>query len=83
MRYVHIPISAKNIREEQINQFQEKLRQFPAPVFVHCATGKRSGAFAMMNAGVEQGMTGEETLRRAEQMGFECDTPQLSECVKN
>lgn len=83
MRYVHIPVSTKNIREEQIDQFREKLGQFPAPVFVHCATGKRSGAFAMMHAAVEKDMTGEETLRRAEQMGFECDTPELRELVKN
>ncbi len=35
----------------------------------------------MMHQAVERGMTGEETLKKAEQMGFECDVPALKEFV--
>ena len=31
---------------------------------------------------VEQGMTGEQTLQKAKEMGFECDQPQLEQFVR-
>lgn len=81
MEYVHIPVSMQGMGPELVDQFREKLKQVPAPVFVHCHKGKRAGAFAMMHQAVESGMTGEETLKQAEQMGFECDVPALKEFV--
>ena len=81
MKYLHIPVSGKDMKAEQVDRFRRELGLLPGPVFVHCHKGKRAGAFAMMHTAVEAGMTGEETLQRAEQMGFECDTPQLKEFV--
>ncbi len=37
----------------------------------------------MMHQAVEQGMTGEQTLKQAEEMGFECEQEELREFVKN
>lgn len=81
MRYVHIPASMKAMGAELVDQFRDKLKEVPGPVFVHCHKGKRAGAFAMMHRAVETGMTGEETLKQAVQMGFECDVPALKEFV--
>jgi uncharacterized protein (TIGR01244 family) len=81
MEYVHIPVSTKEMKAEQVDQFRRELGRLPGPVFVHCHKGKRAGAFAMMHTAVEADMTGEQTLQRAEQMGFECDTPELKEFV--
>ena len=36
----------------------------------------------MMDLAVKQGMSGEQTLQKAEEMGFECDKPELIEFVK-
>ena len=36
-----------------------------------------------MHMAVEQGMTGEQTLQKAEEMGFECDQPELEQFVKD
>jgi uncharacterized protein (TIGR01244 family) len=81
MQYVHIPVSMKGMGPQLVDQFRAKLNEVPGPVFVHCHRGKRAGAFAMMHAAVERGMTGEQTLKQAEQMGFECDVPALKEFV--
>jgi uncharacterized protein (TIGR01244 family) len=82
MQYVHYPVKSEELSTEMVDGFREQLAGLPRPVFAHCASGKRSGAFLMMHIAVETGMTGEETIRKAEEMGFECDTPQLEQFVR-
>lgn len=82
MEYVHLPVSTKDMRPEQVDEFCQKLAALPKPVFAHCHRGKRAGAFVMMGVAVEQGMSGDETLQQAERMGFQCDQPELKEFVK-
>lgn len=80
MRYLHLPMARSDMQEHQVHDFRSQLDKLPAPIFVHCASGRRSGAFAMMHVAAEQGMSGAATLQKARQMGFECDNPKF---VKN
>ena len=82
LRYVHIPVSGDDMRQELVDRFREEVSALPGPVFVHCASGKRSGAFTMMHVGIDKGMSGEEVLQQALNMGFECDAPGLKNFVK-
>lgn len=82
LEYEHIPVSMGAMSEDKVNQFRERLANLPGPVFVHCRSGKRAGAFTMMHTAVVRGMSGEEALQQAKDMGFECDMPQLEEFVK-
>lgn len=82
MQYVHYPVKSDELSTEAVDGFREQLAGLPRPVFAHCASGKRSGAFLMMHIAAETGMTGEETIRKAEEMGFECDTPELEQFVR-
>ena len=81
MQYLHIPVSPEAMQPEQVDQFRRELSRLPTPVFVHCKTGQRSGALAMRHMAVERGMSGEETVDKAEQMGFECKAPALKKLV--
>lgn len=83
MTYLHFPVSMKNLNEKDVDQFRQQLDTLPKPIFAHCRSGKRAGAMVMMDLAVEQGMTGEQTLQKAEEMGFECDQPKLKKLVKN
>lgn len=83
MQYLHIPVSMKSMGPELVDQFREEFPGLPKPLFAHCKTGKRAGAMVMMHVACENGMTGEQTLQKAEDMGFECDKPELIEFVKN
>ena len=83
MQYLNLPVSMKAMKPELVNQFRQELASLPGPVYVHCHKGKRAGAMAMMHTACEAGHTGEQTLQMAEQMGFECDQPELVEFVKN
>lgn len=82
MEYLSIPVSMKSMGPELVDQFREKYPDLPKPVFAHCKSGKRAGAMVMMHMAVEQGMTGEQTLQKAKEMGFECDQPELEQFVK-
>ncbi len=83
LTYVHLPVSGANMQPERVDEFRRELSVLPKPVFIHCHKGKRAGAFTMMHLAVTAGQSGDETLKQAEQMGFQCDVPALKELVKN
>ncbi|MHC2068436.1 protein tyrosine phosphatase family protein [Bremerella sp. T1] len=82
LKYHHIPVSMKSMTPEVVDAFREAYQQMPKPVFAHCKSGKRAGAMVMMHMAVQNGMTGDQTLEKAEAMGFECDKPELRDFVK-
>jgi uncharacterized protein (TIGR01244 family) len=82
MAYLHIPVSMKDLKAEQVDEFRRKLTDLPKPAFVHCYVGKRAGAFMMMSMAVDQGMSGDQALRQAEQLGFRWGPPELEKFVK-
>ena len=77
LEYLHIPVASTDPRPEQVDQFQEKLAELPGPVLVHCASGKRSGAFAILQTARQEGLSGEQALARAKQLGFDWKSPEL------
>ncbi|TLD43206.1 MAG: Zn-dependent hydrolase [Candidatus Jettenia ecosi] len=84
MEYLNIPISPKEgPKSEQVDQFRSETEHLPKPIFIHCHTGKRSGALAMIYLALKEGLTGEEALQKAESMGFECNVPGLKEFFIN
>ena len=82
MSYLHVPVAMGSMNTELVDQFRERYAALPKPVFAHCKSGKRAGAMVMMHVAVEQGMSGEQTLQKAEQMGFECEQEELRQFVR-
>ena len=83
LTFLHHPVDGEKLSEDLVDDFRRKATDLPAPVLVHCASGQRSGAFVMMHIGSEQGMSGDEVIKKAKEMGFECDTPELEDFVKS
>lgn len=83
LTFLHHPVDGEKLSDDVVDSFRRKATDLPAPVLVHCASGKRSGALVMMHMACEQGMDGEEVISKAEEMGFKCDTPELESFVKN
>lgn len=83
LAYRHFPVSADDLDPETVNEFREHLDEIAKPVFVHCRRAKRSGALVVMDRAVEQGMSGDEALQWAEEMGFECDVEELERFVRD
>jgi uncharacterized protein (TIGR01244 family) len=82
MQYVHFPVSMVTMNPEKVDEFREKMKRWPSPLFVHCNSGKRAGALVMMDRAIKRGWTGDDTLDHAARMGFECDVPGIKAFVK-
>ena len=82
MAYVHVPVASTGPRPEQVDRFREELSGLEGPVLVHCASGKRSGAFAILHAAARKGLSGEEALARAKELGFDWKSPELEGFVR-
>lgn len=83
MKYIHLPVSSATMGPETVDQFREHYRNFEGPVLVHCHAGTRAGAFTMIATAVDEGWSGDDTLEKAEAMGFECKAPQLKQFVRS
>lgn len=83
LAFYHQPVTKDSLSDDAVDRFREALESLPKPVLMHCASGKRAGAMAMMHMGTEKGMSGEEVIGKAAEMGFECDTPELERFVRS
>ncbi|PQO43462.1 beta-lactamase hydrolase domain-containing protein [Blastopirellula marina] len=82
MEYLHLPVSQQGMSAQAVDEFREKYPYLPKPIFAHCASGKRAGAMVMMSMACDQGLSGDQTLEQAQQLGFQCDKPRLMQFVK-
>lgn len=82
LKYRQIGVSKDNLSDAMVDDFRHELENLPTPIVVHCKSGKRSGAFVMMHIGCQKNMSGEEVIKQAEDMGFECDVPELEQFLK-
>lgn len=83
MEYVHLPVTMAKAKLKLVDRFRSELDSIAKPVFVHCKLGKRAGAFVLMEVAAEHGLSGEEALKRAQSVGFECEHPRVREFVKS
>ena len=82
MKYVHLPVSSATMGPETVDKFRAQLPNLKGPVLVHCASGKRSGAFAILQLADQEGLSGEDALARARTLGFDWKSPGLEGFVK-
>jgi uncharacterized protein (TIGR01244 family) len=83
MTYVHVPVASTGPQPEQVDRFREELARLEGPVLVHCASGKRSGAFALLYVAARDGLSGDETLAKAKELGFDWKSPELEDFVRH
>jgi uncharacterized protein (TIGR01244 family) len=81
MAYLNVPVSIENLTPQTVDHFREQYAMVPKPVFAHCRLGKRAAAMLMMHIGCEQGRSGEQTLQKAKELGFDFDKPELRDFI--
>ena len=80
--YAHLPVPVGRMDDELIDAFRRELNRLPRPVFVHCASGKRSGTLAFIQAAIDAGLSGTQMLDRAEKAGASYGSEQMRDTVK-
>ncbi|HLO84353.1 MAG TPA: sulfur transferase domain-containing protein [Nostocaceae cyanobacterium] len=84
LHYVNVPLKLEHLDEEIITKILKTLEQLPKPVVMHCAAGMRSTGVALLNVAVEEGLTLEQTIVRARNLGFGfLDDSRISPKIKN
>ncbi|MDB5339954.1 MAG: hypothetical protein JWN70_5573 [Planctomycetaceae bacterium] len=78
MTYLHIPVTMKAMAAESVDLFRKQYSELPKPIFAHCKSGKRAAAMAMLNIAVQEGLSADQCLQNAKQMGIDFDQPELT-----
>ncbi|BAZ48453.1 hypothetical protein NIES4103_10610 [Nostoc sp. NIES-4103] len=68
--YVNVPLKLEALNEELITKILTTLEQIPKPALVHCAAGMRSTGIALLSIAIQEGLTPEQTLAKARNLGF-------------
>ena len=67
MEYLHIPVSSAAMDPALVGRFRREVPRLPGPR----ASGRRAGSVAVMLAAAEQGLSGDEALAKAKELGFD------------
>ena len=81
LRYSHIPVSPEVLDARRVDEFRKRCAELPKPVYVHCQSGVRAGAFATMHVALQESWSGEKALSEAESRGWDCDSKEVKEFV--
>lgn len=68
--YVNVPLKLEALNEELITKILTTIEQIPKPAVVHCAAGMRSTGIALLSIAIQEGLTPEQTLAKARNLGF-------------
>ncbi|MFP5274746.1 beta-lactamase hydrolase domain-containing protein [Coleofasciculus sp.] len=83
LQYVNIPVKPDAMTEQLANQVLQQIEELPKPALIHCKSGLRSGAMALMYVATREGMTAEQAMEKGKNMGFDCEkSPQMKEFFK-
>lgn len=83
LAYLHIPVAGDVLHAEAVDRFRTEVAELDGPVFVHCASGKRSGAFTLMHLAIENGMSGDEVVETTEKMGIAWEAPEPRRFIRD
>jgi uncharacterized protein (TIGR01244 family) len=80
LTYANIPVQPSDISDELTDRVLQAIDGLPKPVVIHCKSGVRSGAMALMYVATRNQMSAEEALDLGKQNGFDCDAhPQMKQ----
>jgi uncharacterized protein (TIGR01244 family) len=82
LAYRHIPMRADVFDEEAFDRAHSELSRLPQPIYVHCATGKRSGVVGLVHRAIVEGLTGEALMAQAEDLGVAYGDSAFKEAIK-
>ncbi|OUL20016.1 sulfur transferase domain-containing protein [Nostoc sp. 106C] len=68
--YANVPLKLEHLNEELITKILTTLNQLPQPTLIHCAAAMRSTGIALLSVAIQEGLTPEETLTKARNLGF-------------
>lgn len=83
LTYLHHPVSPDALDDELVDDFRRSLDDLPQPVLLHCASGKRAGAMALMAMAAKKGLGGEAAIDMGRKNGLDLSQEKIGQFVKD
>lgn len=83
LQYVNLPLKPDGMSNAVADQILQQIDRLPKPALIHCKSGLRSGAMALMYVATQEGMSADAAMEKGQEMGFDCNkSPQMKEFFK-
>lgn len=79
LRYATVPLSPSSPDDALVHQALEELENLPQPVLLHCGAGARAGGLALIATAMQENLTKDQLIDRAQQIGISLDQPHLKQ----
>lgn len=83
MEYMHLPVSMKQVRAEQADEFCHAIDNLDGPFFVHCKMGKRAAAFSILPIAKREGWSGQQALDELARKGMDLGQSPMADFVRD
>lgn len=83
LAYLHVPVPAGKMSDAAVDAFRREVSAMSGPIFVHCASGKRSMACTLIHLALKEGLSADDVLARAKENGFVFDQAPVERFIRD
>ena len=77
LEYANIPLNSQAPNQELTAEAIQSVENLPKPILIHCAGGARAGGIALIAQAIQVGLTYEELVQKATELGISLEQPHL------
>jgi uncharacterized protein (TIGR01244 family) len=79
LQYANVPLNPKEINQQLTTEAIQAVDNLPKPILIHCAGGARAGGIALIANAIDDGLTYEQIVQKASEIGLNLDQPHLKQ----
>ncbi|MGF1602080.1 MAG: beta-lactamase hydrolase domain-containing protein [Thermosynechococcaceae cyanobacterium] len=84
LQYLNIPVDPAQITDPLTDKILTQMEQLAKPILLHCSSGIRSGAMALIYVAIQQGMSVDQAMAKNRLWGLGLATkPQIQQFVQD
>ncbi|MGB7415652.1 MAG: cytochrome b6-f complex iron-sulfur subunit [Thermosynechococcaceae cyanobacterium] len=84
LQYLNIPVNPAQISDSLTDQILGQMDQLPKPILLHCSSGIRSGAMALIYVAIQEEMTVDQAMAKNRLLGLGLATkPKIQQFVQD
>jgi uncharacterized protein (TIGR01244 family) len=77
LEYANVPLNSQIPNQHLTAEAIKAIKDLPKPVFIHCAAGARAGGIALISNAIDDGLTYEQIVKKATELGVNLEQPHL------
>ncbi|MDS3862142.1 sulfur transferase domain-containing protein [Thermosynechococcaceae cyanobacterium BACA0444] len=77
LEYRHLSLNSEIAEDRGIEAILAEVQKLPKPIVFHCGAGARGSALALIALGIQEGLSHDEIVQKAEELGISLEQPHL------